>query len=306
MPRKGGKRRTYRRKSFGKKLLQDAKKRGIQSAAEAAVRIIAKNAAEALISPNRIFRRNVWGAYDRLLNSYVGSSDLQMTPLIVHMCQIPIWDIVTQPAVAPAADVNFPVQPVYTRGPNTLTANIPADGFRSNTSVYLKNLSCELKLSLAALVNAPVAPVQSGVNVTYQMVAISRNGQDALGFVPVAADQNRMFRFKGLGYSYRLDGAIGGDMQELNYKVLAKGKAYLSYKDFNVTTKFVQLYWKGHIHYKYSDALDPLGAGLDQNGQRVTGKWKIFLMIRSDVPDALVPQLKPTVAGFIKCGYREP
>lgn len=294
--------RRFRRKrsSAGKKLLRDARTRGINSAAERAVQIIAKREALKLIGPNLIFRREIYAAapYNRVTNVFAAGTNLGLAGHVLHMCQIPVWDIVTQAAVAPTADTAFPT-PDYGRGPNTLTQNIPQDGYRESTTITIKNLSAQLRLFLPA--SAESRPNAESVTVEFAIVKVQDADAGDLQWKPDLVD---IMPWKGYGWSSRLD-TEADPMHDMKFRYLARKRVRMKYREWLNNEVYTKLFWSGSIRYEYQGYDPTAGLVLDQNGQRVVGNsGKIFLIMRSSIPEVDVELEGPTVQGFIKVGYR--
>lgn len=311
--RKGRKRRRRRRRykkgsSLGKKLMRDAKTRGTNSLVEKAVKIIAKREAEKLIAPNFIFRRGVWGDYDRDLNRWGLGTPVDMDGLIVHMCQIPLVDDATMPTVIPTADPNLrPTIPNYVRGPNVIAPAVPRDGFRSDSSIEIKSLGAQLRFYLDPLFFVPPAGgppeltdhEQEAVNIEYRFLAVSEDNMESLGYAPTI---DQVLPWHGLGYSSRLDVDIRDTTAVFKSRTLAKGRFRLTYKNYGLQEKYISVFAKCNYRYEYSTLTDGV---VDMNGQRVTGPHKIFLALRADTTAASPARHKVHVSGFIKCSYRD-
>lgn len=294
-------RRKRKRQSFGKKLLQDARKRGVNSSAELAVKIIAKKEAQKLIAPNLIFRRMVFGTFNRTLNTFTNATVVDMNGLIVHIPQVPLWDIQTSNATIPVADPNMvPQIPNYFRGPNLLAAGIVQDGFRNSSKISIQNLGCDLRVHLNPLQAGPSVPRREDITLRYAIVSVTHPDAYLLQWKP---DIDEVMAYKGLGYSSRLDVEIRDAPQELKFHTLKSGKLTLKHSQFTAKEKFVSLFWSGSRTYEYQSYIDGVSQA-SQNGQRVVGTSKIFLCLRSDSPVTDPPDMKVSVVGFMKCGYR--
>lgn len=308
------------RKVTGKKLLRHALKPGIQSAAELAVRIIAKKEALKLLPPNLLFRRYVYGGFKREQNSFANGTRLSLNgcPLF-HCAEIPMWDIQTVLAVAPAPDValtqNYPLGvPVYERGANLLAAGIDPfgntavpSGFRTSTRISIKNFSVRLRFVLnPSRVLAASAPTEYS-SVRYRLVAVSHPDMYQTGWAP---EIEQVLPQKGFGYSSRIDTEVRDEKAHLKQKVLAAGSIRLRRREFEPQEEYRKLFWKGSLPYEYQGS-DPNAPGgpqfLDQNGQNVTGKWKVFLCIRGSdtpVPTGGDTDHLPQVWGVVKTGFK--
>lgn len=294
--------RRYRRKGkklTGKKLMRDAKKRGINSIAEAAVALIAKKEIKKTQAPNLIFRRTILGSYDRPTNQFGVGTSIDMNGVVIHMFQCPVWDIQTIATQTPVADPNLvPTVPAYNRGTNVLAAGMPQDGFRTSSKTTVFNLGLDLRFVLDRI------PVTQGLRredctVRYAIIAVSSPDAYQLGWQPAI---NEIMPFKGLGFSSRLDVETTDDINDTRRKFLKQGKITLKYSvDYN-KERFRHLFWSGKLPYEFKP--DDASGTLDQNGQQVVSKWKVFCVIRGDTPVNDPLYTKPRVSGFMKVGYK--
>lgn len=302
MPRRYKKSRRRRKgKSFASKLMRAAKKPGINSIAERAVALIAKKEAEKLIAPNLIFRRACFGEYSRLLNIFQNPTKLDINGCVLHMAQIPLNDNTTNVTVAPSADLFLrPTVPQYPRGANVIATTTPTDGYRTGPTVQIKNLGASLRLFLPALNTATSNTRREDVTVTAAIVAVQEQDMDQLQWKPQI---DTVMPFKGLAYSSRLDVEISQPVAETKFQVLTKARMVLKYDQYVPKERFMHLFTKWDKRYEYQPYIEAVQQA-DQNGQRVVGSHKVFLVIRSDIPAGTPADLKVDLAGFIKCGYR--
>lgn len=296
-----------KRTAYGKKLLRDARKKGTNSAAELAVKIITQREIKKALPPNLIFRRAICGVYDRELNEFGIGTPIDMAGVVIHQFQCPVWDIQTLAIQQPMADPNlyFDVPqgsnvhvPDYNRGQNTLAAGQDQDGYRASSKVTVFNMGLDLRIVLDRVpVTQPLR--REDVTLRYALIGISSPDAYQLGWQP---DMQAAMPFKGLGYSSRLDTAVVDDINDTRRKVFAQGKIVLKYSPDNNKERFRSLFWKGKLPYEFKP--QDSTSTMDQNGQRVTSKWKVFCVIRSDVPVSNPLYTKPRVQGFIKVGYK--
>lgn len=291
-------RRRKKGSSFGKKLMRAAKS-SYTSIAERAVQIIAKKEALKLMSPNLIFRRTILGSYDRPTNVFGVGTPIDMSGVCIHQFACPAWDIQTLATVTPVADPNLvPPVPLYNRGTNVLVAGEDQDGYRNSSKTCVFNMGLDLRIALDRI------PVTQGlrredVTVRYALVAISSPDAYQLGWQPAVSD---CLIFKGLGYSSRLDDEVVDAINDTRRRILTQGKITLKYSvDYN-REKFRHLYWSGKMPYEFK--ANDGASTMDQNGQQVVSKWKVFCVIRSDCPTADPLYTKPRCSGFIKVGYK--
>lgn len=301
--RRGKKRkfkRKFKKKSFGKKLLRDARKRGINSAAELAVQIIAKKEIAKSMTPNLIFRRQIWGRYDRELNVFADTgTPVDMLGLIVHIPQIPCWDIQTNAVQVPISDPALePNVPDYARGTNVLVAGMLQDGFRTSNHVTIKNLGCDLRVFLEPTEDDH--PRREDVTLQYAIISVTDRDAFLLQWKP---EIEEVLPYKGLGYSSRLDTVTRDAPVDLKFHVITRGKIRMRYNDYSPKERFVHLFKSCNIRYEYQ-AYVPGVSVMDQVGQRVSGTSKVFLCLRSDSPATTPTAQKIHVQGFMKCGYR--
>lgn len=298
MPSRKFKKRSFRRRggkrkgsSFGKKLLRDAKKRGINSAAEAAVAIIAKKQAQKLLPPNLMFRRYLFADYDSLTQVFSHESPVDLSGLIVHIAQVPRWDAQTMPAVAPTSDVDLrPTVPVYPRGANVVAPTVNKDGYRWSNKITIKNINIGLRFTLPPVVGVGVEKMSHTI-----FYGIGYWGGDDI-FAMQAAPQPSavMSDPKSFGFSNRLDN-LQPELEK--FRFLKRGVCRIKYTENQSQPKTVSksMFWSGSLPYEYNS--------LNMNGQLIAGNKKLFLVLRCDT--ALAATQKPTVAAFVKLGYRD-
>lgn len=287
------------RSSAGKKLLRDARKKGVNSAAELAVRLIAKKTAQSLMAPNLIFRRTILGTYDRPTNVFGIGTPIDMDGVCIHQFQCPVWDIQTLAAQQPLSDPSLePNIPNYNRGTNVLAAGEDQDGYRNSSKTTVFNMGVDLRIVLDRI-PLQQAVRREDVTIRYALIAVSSPDAYQLGWQPAVNDA---MPFKGLGYSSRLDDEVVDAINDTRRKTLAQGKITLRYSPDFQAERFRHLFWTGKMPYEFKP--NDASGTMDQNGQQVVSKWKVFCVIRSDV--AVIDPLftKPRVNGFIKVGYR--
>ena len=310
MPRKYRKRIYRKRKSkrrsskkvSSRKLLRDAKRPGINSVAERAVAIIARKEAEKLLGPNLIFRRFAFCDYNRTTNQFLNPSLLDMNGAVVHMLQIPLNDNTTQISVAPATDISLrPPVPTYDRGVNIISTTLDQQGYRSSNRVEIKNLGVQMRFEQMSFdASSPNLPRKEYAQVTYAIVAVNSPDAHNLQWTPTI---EQLLPFKGFGYSSRLD-EEGTAQEDTKLRYLKRGSCKIFQKQTLHQEVFKSLYWKGSLPYEYQSADPTVPLFADQNGQRVTGKWKVFFAIRSDIPVATHNDFKAGMAVCMKAGYR--
>lgn len=275
----------------GKKLLREARTSRVDSAAELAVKLIAKREAAKLLPPNKLFRRYYFCDYDGGLNTWTNPTALDLNGLVVHICQIPLIDNATMITQPPVSDPDMrPNVPNYLRGTNVLAPMFDQIKYRSNSMITIKNINVGLRFYLQEL--GVATPERPFIDVEYAVVSTSNTAQYGLTWSPPI---DQILPYKQWGYSSRLDRIDRDNSALFKWRTLAKGRVRLGWSDFNVREKRRSMFIKCNIPYEY----DPM----DQNGQQVTGVNKIFLVIRSDTPLAYTQ--KAFVAGFCKVGFKD-
>lgn len=290
-------RKTGGKKSIGKSLLRDSKKRGTNSALEAAVKSIAKKEALKLLPPNRIFRRFYFANYDRDTNIFSAYTDLDWDGNLVHIVQMPKMDGATAQSILPTVDGDVrglfpgPASDPYSRGTNLIAPFVPLDGFRTGTVISIKNISCRFKFHLVPLgVNAPI---EEYVTVHWAIVVTSDIAQLGLAWSPAPEEVMAVAPF---GYSSRLDTDIKQQTSLFKSRTLKRGSVRLRYNVEHRKEKLVKLFLKTNMRYEFS--------GLSQNGQQ-TEDVKLFCVFRSSCPAAANTVYKPKCAAVIKIGYKD-
>lgn len=293
--KKYGKRRYRRRKkktSVGKALLRDAKKRGTNSLLEKAVKIIAVREAKKLIPPNLLFRRYYYQDYDGISHRFGVPTDLDMEGVLVHVVQIPLNDASTMVAVPPLSDLDMrPQIPLYPRGDNTIAVSVPQIGYRSSNTISIKSVSAQMIFRMAQ----EEEPDEARVLITYALVATSNTAQYGLQWYPPV---NQILPWKQWGYSSRIDVEARDDSALFKYRTLAKGSCYISASPDRPREIRRTLFKKLNMPYEYH----PMG----QNGQRVTGVYKLWLVARARLfaGTEAQPTQKPTIAAVCKVAFK--
>lgn len=245
----------------------------------------------------------MWGSYNRITNAFPlgGGTPVDNGGLCCHLLQVPVWDIQTQAATQPVQDPAFTNPPVYNRGPNTLTANIDQDGYRSSNEIYVYNLSVALRFFLPATQQVLI-PTAEHVTVRYAIVRVQHEDQAQLLWqVPI---QDALPQ-KGMGYSSRLETDLAEHWAKQKIRTLKRGTFRMRYRQFIPNEKFIKCFWSGKLKYSYQALQTNPNLPMDQNGQSVTSAGgKIFLVMRSSVPIGSNPGEMPRVMGFIKAGYK--
>lgn len=300
--------RRTRRRTTKKKYRVSTRKladKRINTLVEKRMQAISKSETKKLIAPNIIFRRTIWGAYDRITNQFGAGTAVDMDGLIVHMCQLPLQDDATSVTVVPSSDnALIPAVPDYQKGVNSVAPIFPADGmgYRTGAKVQIQNLGCSLRFYLPPAPDGAPArqPTQT---CKYAIVAVSDVQAFTLQWKPQI---DEVLPFKGLGFSSRIDNQItdaSNDGQPR--RVLARGSITLRQATGEqgwYVEKFRKLYKALNQSYEFQSQVG--GTAADQNGQRVVSKWKLFLCLRNDIPAAAGEEYKMRVSGFMKCGFR--
>lgn len=297
--------RGYKRKAtkVGAKLLRDAKSRGTNSKLEKAVRIISKKMAteqiKKLLPPNRIFRRECWGVYNRTLNLFAGLTQIDMaTSRVYHCAQIPASDVMTRPTGGPpAADPNFVVQPTYpNRGPNILFKEVDLQGFRDGNVISIKNVSVQFLFELG-LTTPGVSPTVEKHVIRWALCTVMEDGSHAAQFAP---SPDQILPYKGMGFSNRLDQEVTDRKEETKLRILKRGSTSMSHKLVNINRKWPDFYWKGNLAYEYQSTDPAAGTVYSSNGQEVVSP-KLFLCLAASTPASSPYKVK--CYANIKVGY---
>lgn len=300
------KKRKYKKKkgrSFGQKLMRDARKPGKNSLVEKAVALIAKKEAKKLLPPNLIFRRYCFSDYDLDTNIWSQESLLDIdSELIYHPLQIPVWDVQTLPVSNPTSDpLQFPAVPNYDRGQNVLAAGLDQNGFRNSSQIVIQNMSVQLRFSLAPARSTQTAPRKECARIRYALILVKHPDAHTLQWKPT---MDMVMPFKGFGFSNRLDRITADTEAETKVRVLASGKCNVYQKSEIPQEIYKKMYWQGNMKYRYQEYIEGV-QGLDQNGQRVAGsQGKVFLVVTSDTPSATVDEYKVKCAACCKIGYK--
>lgn len=310
MPRK---RRYNRRKrkrkstSFGRKLLKDSRDARTSSAAEKAVKVIAKREAEKLI-PKLLFRRYLFANYDADTNIMLEGSATRIdwNGEIVALAQIPLMDNATIPTYAMQNDPDIRPNPqVYNFGVNVIAPMRSFDGFRRGSAISIRKISLGLRF-WTEQIGVGVPQLLDNVFVKYKVIAVQEDvAQQSQALSAPPADE--VLPMNIFGYSSRLDRDIEEVSRPYKVRTLLSGGQLLNYSTTSRQTRQKQhfLSLKRPLRIEYASGDPATGAAPDQYGQRVTGPWKIYLVLRSSCPATYAALYKPLVGGFIKLSYTD-
>lgn len=319
MPRRFRKGRRTRRKkgsSFGKKLLRQARTSRVDSAAELAIKIIAKREAKKLSTPNLILRNYWFADYNLTSNTFGNVTNLDRGGKVVSLCQIALQDNAVNTIAQAAAQVldqdmrPTPNHQYY----NQVIAPVRAqDGYRLGPSVMIKNVTIGLKVGIPRLTLAQrEPPLRKYCTVFWRIVAVSEihAAQVQPGHEPTYQELHSLPVW---GYSSRLDKTNADVKQGMKVRVLLKGKKVFNYSIDHDRTQTLTMFkdlGKGILMEYFAGVPNslthPTGVlhPADLYGQRVTSDWKIYLAIASDIDAGMGAEFKPRVAAFTKVGYK--
>lgn len=290
-------RRRRRRKgksSVGKKLLSDARRRGTNSKLEKAVKLIAKKEALKLLPPNLVFRRFILADYSQALNEMSNYTTVGWDGTVIALGQIPITDMqTTSVAAIPAQvfDAALRPNPTYPYGVNVIAPLVTGlDGYRSGVSVMIKNIAIGLRARHSA--QGATIPRYEHCFLKWAVVTTQDDAQSGIAWEP---QPERILRMRTFGYSSRLDVDVTNETSRFKFKVLMKGTIKLNYKAEDVVETQIQRFRKTNIRLEYDQT--------DAYGQQVIGTNKLFLVLRSNIPQA-DNAYHPQVGGYFKLGYK--
>lgn len=298
----GTKRRRRRRatrssrttRKVGKKLLSDARRPGTNSSLEKAVKLIAKKEALKLLPPNLIFRRMILADYTRATNAMVNYTPIGWDGVVIALAQIPMEDSQTLAIGALPPQVNDPSlrpNPVYPYGVNLITPmETGLDGFRSGRKVSIKNIVIGIRTRVDPF--AEGAPNYEHAFLKWRVVTVS---DDAMSGVAWEPQPDRLLRMRTFGFSGRLDVDELQNTSLLKTRTLMKGTIKLTYNKDHVVETQREKFLKCNIPVEY--------ANNDAYGQQVTSQQKLFLVLRSNIPQADLVN-HPQCAGYYKLGYK--
>lgn len=279
----------------GKKLLRDARRRGTNSALEAAVKKISRKEAQKLMPPNLIFRNFILADYNMMTNSMTNFTQIAWDGLVISLGQIPITDNITMAQTAAPAQLPDPaMRPQFS--PTVYGVNVIApfftgtDQFRSGLKVQIKNIALGLRASIAL---APANPKFEHCFLKWAVVLSMDDAQSGQGWEPTP---DRLLPMRKFGYSPRLDQGIAQQTSHLKTKTLMKGCIKLTYNDSHHVETQREKFRKTNFILEYS--------GNDLFGQQTIGQYKLFLVLRSNIPQADAAQYAPRVGGYYKLGYK--
>lgn len=254
--------------------------------------------------PNKIFRRFMYAEYDADTNEFDSETVFDWDGDVVHVAQIPIIDNSTQVAVAPGEDLALnPSIPEYYRGDNVIAPSQPQNGYRENSTIFIKNISLQMKIWMSPLTDNRTLTGTTNVqryenefnHVTFywELVQLTQEQNEVTQWYPAFKD---VVRRKTFGYSARLDFEEALETGYTHKKVLLRGSRTLRQSRETKKEVNVNIYHKCNIRYQFH--------ALSQNGQNLIGK-KIFLCCYADVPSSAPSIYKPHVAMCCKIGYKD-
>lgn len=277
---------------------------------------VAQKEAAKLIPPNLVFRRYLFADYDMNLNRMGNYTPVGWTGIVVSLAQIPKMDNVTQ-----AVNTSVPQQPDQMLRPNpqynfgaAVVAPHQVQGYRSGNTVSIKNIQFGLRVRHNPLVTGrtldivqdggPAAPAQTTIwnqaafehsFTKWAIVTTQDDLQSGVGWEPTP---DRVLPMKKFGYSSRLDIGVSEQTAHQKFKTLMSGTIKNTYQQYQVAETQREYFKKGlslPIEYQYDDLY----------GQQVIGVNKLFLVVRSNIPDAgPAGQFRPQIGAYIKLGYK--
>lgn len=299
------KKRGFKKRSFGKSLLKDARDARTSSAAELAVKIIAKREIEKNAPSNLILRTYWFGDYARTTNTYTNLTNLDRNGIVVHIAQVALMDNSTQPVGGGVPQVIFPEMrpnPQHVFGVNVIAPQRAFDGYRRGPKIDIKNVSVSIRLGMARLPAAQTPIMQHGATVTYKVVTIEElhAPQIIAGSRPVYASVDRLSSF---GYSSRLDKGVADLKQGMKVDTLISGSFYMRYDIQKGYSKTINRFFKFKRPLEYEFGTGTPAATADFYGQSVISRKKLFLIIASDIDATVHADFKPRVCACTKIGY---
>lgn len=293
-PRRRRRRRRKGKSSVGKKLLSDARRRGTNSKLEKAVKLIAKKEALKLLPPNLVFRRFILADYDAGLNEMTNYTGIGWDGTVIALAQIPMTDMqTTSVAALPAqvADGALRPNPTYPYGVNVIAPFVTGiDGYRSGRKVVIKNIAFGLRARHSA--QGAAIPRYEHCFLKWAVVTTSDDAQSGVAWEP---QPERILRMRTFGYSSRLDIDSALDTSLFKFKTIMRGTIKLDYKVEDVVETQREYFRKVNIPIEYDET--------DAYGQQVISRRKLFLVLRSNIPQA-DNGYHPQVGGYFKLGYK--
>lgn len=289
-------RKRYKKRgtSLGKKLMRDARKPGKNSLVERAVALIAKKEALKLMPPNLIYRQYFCAPYDSQTNAMGPMTRIGWDGLVISLCQIPKADNETQQiatSVPQVPDPNLFPQFAYPPGNVSVinTRAIGGDGFRLGNTVSVKSIALGIRVQ-----NRPLGannPDYEHSFLKWAVVTTAYDAQSGVGWEPTA---DRLLKMKIFGFSSRLDVAETQQITHLKTRTLMSGTIKCDFSQYYVVETQREYFKNVNVRIEYQPD--------DIYGQQVTGDKKLFLVLRSTIPQA--SQWQPVVGGYFKINYR--
>lgn len=299
-----GKKYSRSKKVSGKTLLRHAKKPGIQSAAELAVKIIAKKEIAKALAPNRIFRRYYFARYNMDTNEMTWRDQVNWTGFVVAIGQIPKLDNVTQTVATSVPQQQDPSMvpslPQYNFGTNVI-GPVDSEQFRIGPKIQIKNISVSLRLHSPAVVTQRqndgtiynLLPFEHCF-VKWAVVLTETDLQSGIAWEPTA---DRCVAMKKFGFSSRLDVAESQQITHQKYKTLMSGTLKVNFNQYKANEVCKEYFRTVNFPIEYQ--------AQDLYGQQVTGRYKPFFVVRSNLPAVgNFTNFCPYIAACIKLGFQ--
>lgn len=306
--RRGRKRRRSRRKGSKKKYrvsVRRLKSKKIDSLLERRIKQIAvkEDRKNELVLVKRL---QIFGTYDILTNEFGPGVLLDWTGQIVDISSIPKSDInflvnvppLDDPLTVDGASAVFDVDAGDENmdgdgaGQGMLSAKL--QGKRSSEIIQTRSISIGLRARVRGIQVGGNAQNFDGSWVHYAVVAVKSRSLMVPGYTPHPEQVLPMKRFSMERALDTEQAAISGN-KDFTYKTVIRGKMFLRQRRDRCDVKFAQK----HAKYQHRITFDPE----DQNGQNVIQGRKLYLVLRSDVPDSADDSYKPEILCYSKLRY---
>lgn len=242
------------------------------------------------------YRQYLFGPYNMATNVFTGSTPVHYTGVIQALARIQKLDNSTAVAQVPIAQPFQTPATFVNPGANVIAPVTPRDGFRIGELIRVHGISFNMRV-WAKYLYPPIAPgpTYESCMVYWKIVACVYEGSEFANSAPTPEEMLSIPRF---GYSAQLDSEADLQSSMMRKKTLMQGKVRMSLSETRADVKFVNRYLDlsaKPLKIEYLLA--------DQIGCEVL-KWKPFLVIRSDIPDAL-PIYQPGVQCCVKLHYTD-
>jgi len=294
----------YKRRNYGyrskKKKSYGITAKLLDKKINTAYEVAAKRIAQEEIAKNRVSlvkRDYIFGDYVPASNEYVDGVSIDFLGKIVYISDIDLIDNVTSVNVPKPDDpLTMDNEALDLDGVNQIAPTQNPNGRRNNNTVIFTGVSLELRGKIERLLDADPMTYDN-VKLQYEIIQEIPNVYNTPYVIPTV---QQLMAWRGFGYTPKIDADAEELIRTAKRKTLLKGTMMLNLSEGNTDIKFDKTYVKFKRPIKIQYALG------DQNGTDPILGGRIFLCIRSTVPNSAHSKHKPIVHCATKLYYYEP